>query len=446
MLTPEFLLRIVEAAEEKTAELNNYVSDRIAKRVLALFTKKGKVELIPSSVLDARKARETGKLTEEVSQLVEEKLPEIKTEVRKAFVEAANQMDADNRVFSQKVVQVEFDDGIMQDIELPELSDYEKSGIPQKIKDLNLTKKEIRLLERAYRATNGTLNNLTRTTALASQRTFISAVDTAYWKATHGVSIHTAIAEAIEECAKDGAYVLYPSGHRDRIEVAVARAVRTGVNQAAGDITLTRCAEMGVNAVIVSSHAGARYTDKDEPANHMSWQGKVYSIDWKNPVLSQYEVTKEEKEENKGIFQFLDRIKIFLNRHQEKTAGDFIAITGYGTGEGLCGWNCRHSFGPYYKGISVNDNKAYDSEADKRQYDLEQEQRAKERKIRDLTRRRNVCKRTMKECEDTELIEELKGKYQKVQKSLDLSREDYEDFCQKHKLKTRQERLKVYEK
>ena len=163
-------------------------------------------------------------------------------------------------------------------------------------------------------------------------------------------------------------------------------------------------------------------------------------------IRDRYEVTKEEKEENKGIFQFLDRIKIFLNRHQEKTEGDFIAITGYGTGEGLCGWNCRHSFGPYYKGISVNDNKAYDSEADKRQYDLEQEQRAKERRIRDLTRRRNVCKRTMKECEDTELIEELKGKYQKVQKSLDLSREDYEDFCQKHKLKTRQERLKVYEK
>ena len=190
MLTPEFLLRIVEAAEEKTAELNNYVSERIAKRVLALFTKKGKVELIPSSVLDTRKARETGKLTEEVSRLVEEKLPEIKTEVRKAFVEAANQMDADNRVFSQKVVQVEFDDGIMQDIELPELSDYEKSGIPRKIKDLNLTKKEIRLLERAYRATNGTLNNLTRTTALASQRTFISAVDTAYWKSSFSSSFH----------------------------------------------------------------------------------------------------------------------------------------------------------------------------------------------------------------------------------------------------------------
>lgn len=446
MLTPEFLLRIVEATEEKTAELNNYVAERIAKRIMSLFSKKGKVELIPSSVLDARKAKETGKLTEEVSQIVEEKLPEIKSEVKKAFVKAANQIDADNRLFTQKVVQVELDNGVIQDIELPELSDYEKSGIPKKIKDLNLTQKEVRLLERAYRVTNGTLNNLTRTTALASQRTFIAAVDTAYWKATHGVSIHTAIAEAVEECAKEGAYVLYPTGHRDRIEVAVARAVRTGINQAAGDITLTRCAEMGVNAVIVSSHAGARYTDKDEPANHMSWQGKVYSIDWKSPALSQYEVTEEEREENKGIFKFLDRIRIFLNRHQEKTAGDFIAVTGYGTGEGLCGWNCRHSFGPYYKGISVNDNKPYDSEEDKRKYDLEQEQRAKERKIRELTRKRNVCRHSMKESEDDVLADEFKEKYQKIQKNLDSARDSYEDFCQKNNLKTRQERLKVYQK
>ena len=41
MLTPEFLLRIVEATEEKTAELNNYVAERIAKRIMALFSREG---------------------------------------------------------------------------------------------------------------------------------------------------------------------------------------------------------------------------------------------------------------------------------------------------------------------------------------------------------------------------------------------------------------------
>ena len=32
---------------------------------------------------------------------------------------------------------------------------------------------------------------------------------------------------------------------------------------------------------------------------------------------------------------------------------DFIKSTGYGTGEGLCGWNCRHSFHPYFPGIDT---------------------------------------------------------------------------------------------
>ena len=26
---------------------------------------------------------------------------------------------------------------------------------------------------------------------------------------------------------------------------------------------------------------------------------------------------------------------------------DFVKSTGYGTGGGLCGWNCRHSFIPF---------------------------------------------------------------------------------------------------
>ena len=32
---------------------------------------------------------------------------------------------------------------------------------------------------------------------------------------------------------------------------------------------------------------------------------------------------------------------------------DFIKSTGYGTGEGLCGWNCYHSFAPFVPGLST---------------------------------------------------------------------------------------------
>ena len=52
----------------------------------------------------------------------------------------------------------------------------------------------------------------------------------------------------------------------------------------------------------------------------------------------------------------------------------------------------------------------------------------------------------IKESEDDVLADEFKEKYQKIQKNLDSARDSYEDFCQKNNLKTRQERLKVYQK
>lgn len=445
MLTPEFLLRIVEAAEEKTAELNTYLTNRIVKRVMALFTKEGNVDFNPASVSDMRKMQETGKLVEEINQELQGKMPEIRKEIKKAFVKAANQIEVDNDRFLHKAVEFEMEVGNQIDIELPKISDYEKSGIPKPAKDLHLTKKEVRLLERAYRLTNGTMHNLTRTTAEAWQKQYIEAVDKAYWKATHGVNSNTAIAEAIEECAHSGSMVLYPSGHRDRIETAIARAVRAGVSQAAADICLTRCAETGVDTVIVSSHSGARYTDKEEPSNHMSWQGKVYALDWNNDKLKDYRVTEEEQKENKKMFAFFDRIKEFFSGRKEETAGDFIAITGYGTGEGLCGWGCRHHFGPYRKGINMNNNPRYDSEKDKELYNMEQKQRTKEREIRELKRRRQALKTAMDECQDPELRKELQDKLQTTSERLNKKREAYKDLCEENNLKTKEERLKLPE-
>ena len=70
-----------------------------------------------------------------------------------------------------------------------------------------------------------------------------------------------------------------------------------------------------------------------------------------------------------------------------------MTSTGYGTGPGLGGWNCRHSFFPFFPGISQN---AYDAETRKdlrnkkvtlagkeiSMYDATQIQRGIERKIR----------------------------------------------------------------
>ena len=70
-----------------------------------------------------------------------------------------------------------------------------------------------------------------------------------------------------------------------------------------------------------------------------------------------------------------------------------MKVTGYGTGEGLGGWNCRHSFFPYFEGLSENAYSRDDLRDIKKEtvtyngkelsnYEGTQYQRAIERKIR----------------------------------------------------------------
>ena len=81
-----------------------------------------------------------------------------------------------------------------------------------------------------------------------------------------------------------------------------------GINQSAGKLQMELADEVGCDLVEVSAHAGAR-------PEHAIWQGKIYSRSGKSDKYP-----------------------------------DFVTATGYGTGAGLCGWNCRHSFGPYIEG------------------------------------------------------------------------------------------------
>ncbi len=85
--------------------------------------------------------------------------------------------------------------------------------------------------------------------------------------------------------------------------------------------------------------------------------------------------------------------KIFSRSGTSKQYPDFVLSTGYGTGAGLMGWNCRHSFYPFFEGISENaySQAELDSYAGKTVmyngkeipiYDATQMQRGIERKIR----------------------------------------------------------------
>ena len=217
------------------------------------------------------------------------------------------------------------------------------------------------LLNAGYRQTLGTWRNLTATTANTVTGEFERALDRAWLQVSSGAfDYKTAIKRAVDGLAEHMAGVTYPSGHQDTLEVAVRRAVLTGTNQICAKLQLARAEEMGCEYVEVSAHAGAR-------PEHALWQGKVYHIGG--------------AVELGGVWY-----------------EDFETATGYGTGPGLCGWNCRHNFYPFFPGVSVHNYtderlaelNARDVEYNGKRYtryEISQMQRALERRVRKYKRR-----------------------------------------------------------
>ena len=219
----------------------------------------------------------------------------------------------------------------------------------------------LNLLNAGYRQTCGTWQNLTATTANTVTGAFEDRLSRAWGLVSTGaMDYNTAIRRAVDDLADTMPYITYPSGHTDTLEVAARRAVLTGVNQTCAKLQLARMEEMDCEFVEVTAHEGARPT-------HAVWQGRVYH-------------------RGGAVVQNGERYE------------DFETATGYGTGPGLCGWNCRHNFYPFYPGISVrNYTDERLAELDARnipyggglytKYEITQMQRALERKVRRYKRR-----------------------------------------------------------
>jgi hypothetical protein len=223
---------------------------------------------------------------------------------------------------------------------------------------LSLSPAMLQTLIAGINKTQGAINNLTMSTAIAGQQQFIEASNLAYMQVSSGaMDYNRAIRQAVKNVAAQGLHVIqFKKGH-DLLDVAARRTVLTGVSQTANQLQIQRADEMGADLVAVSAHIGARNHGVG-PMNHASWQGKVYS---RSGTSQKY--------------------------------GNFVEITGYGTGEGLGGWNCRHSFYPFFEGVSeqVYGKATLQDYADKKVayngkeisiYDATQKQREIERAIR----------------------------------------------------------------
>ena len=218
------------------------------------------------------------------------------------------------------------------------------------------------LLNAGYQQTAGTFHNLTATTANTVSGQFEAALDRAHLKVSSGAfDYKSAIKSAVDSLADTMKYVTYPTGHTDTLEVACRRAVLTGVNQTGAKLQVARADEMGVEFFETTAHGGAR-------PSHAEWQGRQFH--------------------RGGAVDY-------MGKHYP----DFEAATGYGTGAGLCGWNCRHTFfsifpelgpAPAWTQSDLEALNARDIEYDGGKYtayEISQMQRARERTVRKYKRR-----------------------------------------------------------
>ena len=239
-------------------------------------------------------------------------------------------------------------------------------------------------IEAIRRQTLDTFRNLTASmaflvdngrTMLPPAKAYQWALDNAVLQVQSGaISYNQAIRYAVKQLADSGIRVAeYESGHRDQIDVAVRRAVMSGVNALCQRYAEQSMDYLETDLVEVSAHIGARNTGVG-PANHESWQGGIYR--W-----------SEKPRSSKGDYP------------------DFVETTGYGTGPGLGGWNCKHHYYSFVEGVSEPTYSKKDLEAMKGEnrkftfegkeydgYSASQKQRQIERTVRKLKREQTAYK------------------------------------------------------
>ena len=252
-------------------------------------------------------------------------------------------------------------------------------------------------------------------TMLAPARTYQWALDSAVLQIESGAfSYNQAIRRGVKELADSGLKTVnYESGHVDSIDVAVRRAVMTGVNALCQKYAEQSLDYLETDLVEVSAHLGARNTGAG-PENHESWQGLVFR--W-----------SEKPRASTGNYP------------------DFVKTTGFGTGPGLGGWNCRHHYSPFVEGVMEPTYSKADLETMKgenrkftfegKEYDgytATQTQRQIERTIRKLKREQTAFKTAG-----------LTDNYQAVTARIRRLNAEYKAFSEAAGLPLQRERMKV---
>lgn len=281
------------------------------------------------------------------------------------------------------------------------------------------------LLDAEFKKTLGEVINLTRSTMMQSQRDLMNMLNEAEMRVAAGVqSYSAAVCDILDQYGRTGVMIDYPTGTRRTLEAAVRMCVVTSMNQTAAQVTNHYIAEHNVEYVLVSAHLGARTQGKGQPylAGHDNWQGRCYKISGSEPDAPNL---------------------------AETTGYDIVNGTGHVLNPlGLHGYNCRHSHKPWNKSLrnpylDENGNLKIDSEENRKVYELQQQQRAMERAIRQTKRQLLVKQAEIDGVAETDVKEMLQPEYDKLAYKLRMQNRKYNQFCADNGLRTQADRIKV---
>lgn len=365
MLTPEYLATFAQGYMGYVDILNDQICKDIARRIV----KTG--DITATAKWQAEMAMQSGRLLDDITKDVSLFTGYSEKAIAKMFKEAG-------------VIAVANDGKALVDAGI--LSKATMSANAESIMIANALK------------CAGDVTNLTRTTAVYGQQSYIDALNEAVMKVQSGAfSQQEAVKQAILACASSGSHVEYAQRSMS-LDAAINMCVRTSVNQTCGKMTEIFAADMGAEYYEVSAHFGAR-------PSHQEWQGEVYKIDGSDGEYA-----------------------------------NFADSTGYGEVDGLCGVNCRHSFYPYWPDIS---KRAYTEErlaemADEHGtykgveysgYELSQKQRGYESAIRRTKRELASLNAAMTETSDDELRKVLKEEFDAKSHRLKAQTDRLKGFC-----------------
>ncbi|MGN1305318.1 MAG: phage minor capsid protein [Oscillospiraceae bacterium] len=361
MLTPNQLDKLPEPVVQLMSKLQDEIISDICRRI----TKAN--YLTPTAEWQLYKANQLTISAREVKRRIAAKLKVQESTLKEIYTDAVKTAIREDEVIYKAAIA----EGILSDNYREKLTNYTRSKAFSDV------------LKRGLKNTNGLMRNLTNSAAAAANRQLSDALDLAYLKCASGAfTPQEAIFEAVRKLGQDGLKcVSYESGRTDQLDVAVRRAVVTGIGKTCCDMQLDLAKEMDCELVEVSSHLGAR-------PSHAEWQGQIYSLKKGHPKYPY-----------------------------------FYDATGYGTGDGLGGWNCRHSFFPYFEGLSTAANAPTFSKAENlEEYKNTQKQRAYERSIRKSKRELSALDGARSATEDPVLKAKLDREFER--KSVTLKKRE----------------------